>query len=455
MSNLDFNNFIKLLKEEKLSLGEKASIKRSVLNRIESLDPSYSLSWVDRIFITFESHALIASLIVITIFAGTGVSFAAEDALPGDTLYAIKVNINEEVRDVFAVHPENKARWSMEKARRRLLEAEVLAERNELDEEKESALLAKFTKHSEDFDKALESLEREGNVTEALGVIAVAESTLETYRALLASRHVSGESESALLSTLRVEEKEFENATSSVATGTDSIATGTLPSSVSTLVAKRNKNPFLSEVEDSLFRLNEGKRDANDVIANLSEKDLIKATQIAAKSAKSNSDKALRLYDKVSDEIPDDIKTFLEAEINIEATYRTAGDSLVSEKKNADAFTLYQKSINISARLKELLRSGAITSGNLAEVVELLKGQESEEGTVSNILKHSSINLPEPKENPDNGTSSEEVSDEDEVDETSTSTDEDIKQGDRDGSSNLPIRDTDRPLIEISNNLIN
>lgn len=393
MNKLDFNNFIKLLKEEGLSGSEKASIKRSVLKRVNSLNPSFSLPWADRIFLSFETHALSLSLIIVLVFAGTGVSFAAEDALPGDALYAVKVNINEEVRDAFAVHPENKARWSMEKARRRLFEAEILADRNELDEEKESKLLEKFSSHSEDFQEALKALEEEGNVTQALGVIAVAESTLETYRAIIAARNNTGEAVSLSASQLsEAESTDVLDATGSVATATEMQVDGH-----ALLMKQEHDNSFLTEVEDSLFRLNEEKKEANDIIATLSPEDLKKATQAASKASKDNSDKVLRLYHKVEEDLPGETKSFLDAEINIEATYRRAADSLVSEKKHPEAFTLYQKSINISARLKELLRSAVVTDGDVSDVIERFREQKSEEDSVLNILKNSSIDLPDPE----------------------------------------------------------
>src|SRR3989338_6897994 len=44
-------------------------------------------------------------LIIALVFGGSA-SFAAEQALPGDTLYPVKVNVNEEVRGLLAFTPE-------------------------------------------------------------------------------------------------------------------------------------------------------------------------------------------------------------------------------------------------------------------------------------------------------------------------------------------------------------
>ena len=51
----------------------------------------------------------------------------AEDALPGDTLYPIKVRINEEVRGALSSSPYAKIEWETERMERRLAETQVLA----------------------------------------------------------------------------------------------------------------------------------------------------------------------------------------------------------------------------------------------------------------------------------------------------------------------------------------
>lgn len=59
----------------------------------------------------------------------SGTSYAAEGSLPGDFLYPIKVNMNEEVRGLFVFSVNARAGWEVARVERRLEEAEHLAVR--------------------------------------------------------------------------------------------------------------------------------------------------------------------------------------------------------------------------------------------------------------------------------------------------------------------------------------
>lgn len=116
-----------------LSQEEREHMK-SVLREYVAMTPLRTEITKNRVITTpslfswFTSHArpvMAASLVVIV--ALSGVSYAAEDALPGDSLYAVKVNINEEARLLFAFGDEASAKWEIRRAERRLEEAITLA----------------------------------------------------------------------------------------------------------------------------------------------------------------------------------------------------------------------------------------------------------------------------------------------------------------------------------------
>jgi hypothetical protein len=88
------------------------SFAARMFNRLEGLSRRFALQTV----------AACCILVVL----GNSVAFAAEEALPGDSLYAVKVNIVEPVRAFIAVTPEAKAQWASDCVRRRLVEAERL-----------------------------------------------------------------------------------------------------------------------------------------------------------------------------------------------------------------------------------------------------------------------------------------------------------------------------------------
>ena len=56
------------------------------------------------------------------------IPFVAERAVPGDTLYAVKVNINEEVRSTLTLDPYEKVEWEAVRLNRRIAEARLLAD---------------------------------------------------------------------------------------------------------------------------------------------------------------------------------------------------------------------------------------------------------------------------------------------------------------------------------------
>ena len=101
---------------------------REFLVRYMAMHPARRETRVSRYAFLFHPMPLIASLLMIVV-SGVSVAGAAEAALPGDTLYAIKVNVNEEVKLALATSPAKKADVSLARAEARLAELEILASR--------------------------------------------------------------------------------------------------------------------------------------------------------------------------------------------------------------------------------------------------------------------------------------------------------------------------------------
>lgn len=77
-----------------------------------------------------------------------GSTYAAEDALPGDVLYPVKVRINEPVVSALSVSAEKRARTEASFAERRVSEAEALAAQGALDPETSVRLEEDFSRHA-------------------------------------------------------------------------------------------------------------------------------------------------------------------------------------------------------------------------------------------------------------------------------------------------------------------
>jgi hypothetical protein len=94
------------------------------------------------------------------------VPFAAEQSVPGDVLYPVKVQFNEEIRSSLALTPYQKVEWETARVERRLAEARLLATEGKLTEAVEASVVAAVKQHSEAAQAGLAAL-RETNQEEA------------------------------------------------------------------------------------------------------------------------------------------------------------------------------------------------------------------------------------------------------------------------------------------------
>ena len=100
-----------------------------------------SYSWI-----AFVHRPLAAALVLVLVF-GSSVSYAAENALPGDVLYSVKTYLNEPARLALATNAEAKAEVQIELAERRIEEATILAAEGRLDDDTQENLAVAFESH--------------------------------------------------------------------------------------------------------------------------------------------------------------------------------------------------------------------------------------------------------------------------------------------------------------------
>ena len=131
----------------------------------------------------FTGALLIAVLITTSTF---GVTFAADNALPGDLLYNVKVNINEEIKIALIFSPKSRIAWKQERAERRLVEASQLAAEGRLDEKNKEKISQLFVKQSEEIVEEIRAIESKNPVL-AAEVSSEFENSLDTHEAVLAS----------------------------------------------------------------------------------------------------------------------------------------------------------------------------------------------------------------------------------------------------------------------------
>ena len=109
------------------------------------------LSWVYKM-----SPAYLAAPLIIVV--GTGIVYAAEISLPGDFLYPLKTNVVEKFQRAVAFSHEQQATLDADFAMKRLQEAETIAKRNALDDQKRKAIAMDFNKISQQLTYDIQAL---------------------------------------------------------------------------------------------------------------------------------------------------------------------------------------------------------------------------------------------------------------------------------------------------------
>lgn len=128
-------------------------------------------------------YAKIATLLIL--LSGSGTAFAAENTIPGDTLYGVKVNINETVRGALALSPEAKSNWEAQIAERRLDEASKLAAQGKLTAELETKLESKFAEQTQKIKDRITKLQEAGNDEHASELSTRLASALQIHSQIL------------------------------------------------------------------------------------------------------------------------------------------------------------------------------------------------------------------------------------------------------------------------------
>ncbi len=148
-------------RETKLSADEKSFIRSALSSHVRN--EQAGRQQVYRSNIQKQSFNLLfikpmPIIIAILLALGGGTSLAAQNALPGDALYSVKVNVNEEVRGLVSLSDESKANWETVLANRRLAEAEELAAESKLDVKTRADLEARFEEHANKAEARIEKL---------------------------------------------------------------------------------------------------------------------------------------------------------------------------------------------------------------------------------------------------------------------------------------------------------
>lgn len=189
---MNFDEIIKSLKSIRLTDDEKLRIRRNLLASMENsaVRQDGKARHIERLgaFLTliFRRKYMFAALfLVIAVALSGGVSYAAQNSLPGDALYGVKIQVNEKVRTAFAFSDEAKAKVETSLATERLEEAEELAVEGRLDSETSARIAENFAAHAERVQARIADFESRGNLETAADLGSNFEVSLRAHAKIL------------------------------------------------------------------------------------------------------------------------------------------------------------------------------------------------------------------------------------------------------------------------------
>ncbi len=137
-----------------------------------------------RMPVFFSPRAVALALVVALFASSAGISYAAENALPGDVLYGIKVNVNEPLQGALNTSSSGKAAWAIRVAGERVKEAAALAASGRLSTSTQNELQQNFEDHAQ---VAVQAIQAEASTSPEFGAEAAAsfQAQLDEYSRIL------------------------------------------------------------------------------------------------------------------------------------------------------------------------------------------------------------------------------------------------------------------------------
>jgi hypothetical protein len=350
---------------------------------------SVSIEWFSFAWI---KQPIAAALALVFIF-GSGVSYAAESALPGDALYSIKTKVNESLKVALATDTEGKAAVQMELAERRIEEAAALAAENRLDAETETSLAAAFESHAQSAAEEVATIDE----TDAAAVAEITsrfETRLAAHEEVLALVSANADATNTLASAIRgaglavadirahAEERiavSLPVATLSLAMeanpAADTMAMKAAPEAATMMAAPADeptpeaRSAKVSNTDNATTGESEEQYDSR--AANrmkVSAEAQLKAAQKKLKSFKASAE----------------IKAEAEEQLSLSENHIEEGHTFLNDKAYAQAYHAFQQSLLISEKLNVLLKSEtafkkASTRATEARINARLKAKEVNE----------------------------------------------------------------------------
>ena|SRR3989344_3617975 len=144
-----FSKGIEEIKKIGLSSVEKSAMLFRIFEKtlpVEADIKPVRSPWLQNIFASHHFRPVLA-LALVFLLSGGGLIFGSNQALPGDALYGLKVNITEPLFGSLKFSGEAKAAWQTDLAAKRLNEAVTLEKEGRLDKPKQLQIESLLSEH--------------------------------------------------------------------------------------------------------------------------------------------------------------------------------------------------------------------------------------------------------------------------------------------------------------------
>lgn len=154
----------------RLSGSEKSDLRDRVVSYMEyhplpvtlkaTDNPSLLLEDTKVSLINIKNWRFFQGSLAIFVLALISVPYLAEKTVPGDSLYAVKVNFNEEIRSTLTRGSYEKVVWETERLNRRIAEARLLASEGRLTDQVQAEVANAVRSHSENAQREIAVLKK-------------------------------------------------------------------------------------------------------------------------------------------------------------------------------------------------------------------------------------------------------------------------------------------------------
>lgn len=160
MSNAMPDDFVVIGKTIALTEAEKSEGKSMLIEMMRRAAPHARRTrshWDWHLLFARKLTAATAA-VAILVSVGSGAAYAAEDTVPGDLLYPMKIHVTEPLRERMYFDPQARAKWNEHRIDRRLNEAEILMRKHDAPEDALEVIRARVESQSARLEQDLASL---------------------------------------------------------------------------------------------------------------------------------------------------------------------------------------------------------------------------------------------------------------------------------------------------------